>query len=570
MVDALTVQATHHGDDKNSQDNVFPNITLYDFAIHASRIYDLTSQSFETIAFSPLLKLDDGEIATNSIAVSRWEEYAQNHQDWILSDLELSGVHDVDPGVISKNVITEYTYGDDDVDDDEGHVDRKMVLPIWQIGPTPLDASESPVMSDLLGMAKFRLVFDEVLVTRKAAISPVMDVKSSLVDYKKAYFNLEKEDYQHRQEDSDDEDDDEGEDNADEDDVQELRNSPRSLVVEPVFASYNHGPEDEVLGVIVAVIPWVKFFNGIFEEGAGGFIIDLENTCDQSRHSFIINDDGEPRYLAKDYVHDPRYAHLSERQPFGDDAYEENSEDSDDDRRRLRHRTSRRRNLESEDDFAVDDRYHNCGHFISVHASHEFIETFNTGDATLYTILVVSVFFFTGLVFLMYDVLVQLRQKKVMETAETTTAIVSSLFPAGFQERMMAEVKAKEIAKSKGNSQQAMVEFANHEHSDKDRFDIHKSSPSLASLFPEATIMFGDIVGFTSWSSARDPFMVFTLLETIYGTFDHLADRRGVFKVETIGDCYGEFLYFHSLKWLLLSYSKLLLTAIAAARFSTH
>jgi class 3 adenylate cyclase len=31
---------------------------------------------------------------------------------------------------------------------------------------------------------------------------------------------------------------------------------------------------------------------------------------------------------------------------------------------------------------------------------------------------------------------------------------------------------------------------------------------------------------------------VFTLLEQIYGSFDSLAKRRGVFKVETIGDCY--------------------------------
>ena len=47
-----------------------------------------------------------------------------------------------------------------------------------------------------------------------------------------------------------------------------------------------------------------------------------------------------------------------------------------------------------------------------------------------------------------------------------------------------------------------------------------------------------DIVGFTAWSSERSPVDVFTLLETIYGRFDELAQKRGVFKVETIGDCY--------------------------------
>ena len=50
--------------------------------------------------------------------------------------------------------------------------------------------------------------------------------------------------------------------------------------------------------------------------------------------------------------------------------------------------------------------------------------------------------------------------------------------------------------------------------------------------------MFADIAGFTAWSSVRDPGQVFTLLEQAYGSFDAIAKQRGVFKVETIGDCY--------------------------------
>mmetsp|Transcript_5697 Transcript_5697/g.16490 ORF Transcript_5697/g.16490 Transcript_5697/m.16490 type:complete len:652 (+) Transcript_5697:160-2115(+) len=50
--------------------------------------------------------------------------------------------------------------------------------------------------------------------------------------------------------------------------------------------------------------------------------------------------------------------------------------------------------------------------------------------------------------------------------------------------------------------------------------------------------MFGDIAGFTAWSSQRQPSQVFVLLESLYGLFDTLASKRGVFKVETIGDCY--------------------------------
>jgi len=64
------------------------------------------------------------------------------------------------------------------------------------------------------------------------------------------------------------------------------------------------------------------------------------------------------------------------------------------------------------------------------------------------------------------------------------------------------------------------------------------SSRPIADYFPSATIMFADIVGFTSWASIREPAQVFELLETVYGRFDKIAKRKGVFKVETIGDCY--------------------------------
>ena len=50
--------------------------------------------------------------------------------------------------------------------------------------------------------------------------------------------------------------------------------------------------------------------------------------------------------------------------------------------------------------------------------------------------------------------------------------------------------------------------------------------------------MFADVEGFTAWSSVREPSQVFTLLETLYASFDRVALRRRVFKVETVGDCY--------------------------------
>jgi class 3 adenylate cyclase len=66
---------------------------------------------------------------------------------------------------------------------------------------------------------------------------------------------------------------------------------------------------------------------------------------------------------------------------------------------------------------------------------------------------------------------------------------------------------------------------------------IRNGSP-IAELYPDTTVLFADIAGFTAWSSSRSPTQVFQLLETLYAGFDAIARQRGVFKVETIGDCY--------------------------------
>jgi class 3 adenylate cyclase len=71
-----------------------------------------------------------------------------------------------------------------------------------------------------------------------------------------------------------------------------------------------------------------------------------------------------------------------------------------------------------------------------------------------------------------------------------------------------------------------------------DEDDMVLKRKPIADLFPHCTVLFADISGFTAWSSEREPEQVFTLLQTFFQTFDHLARKRDIFKVETIGDCY--------------------------------
>ena len=62
--------------------------------------------------------------------------------------------------------------------------------------------------------------------------------------------------------------------------------------------------------------------------------------------------------------------------------------------------------------------------------------------------------------------------------------------------------------------------------------------PSYQKDLPEVSIMFSDLVSFTSMSSQVDPAVVFQLLHSVFSALDNLSDVVGVTKYETIGDAY--------------------------------
>ena len=60
----------------------------------------------------------------------------------------------------------------------------------------------------------------------------------------------------------------------------------------------------------------------------------------------------------------------------------------------------------------------------------------------------------------------------------------------------------------------------------------------IADRFPEITVLFSDIVGFTELSSSTRPQDLVAMLNSIFREFDAIASRRGLEKIKTIGDAY--------------------------------
>ena len=72
------------------------------------------------------------------------------------------------------------------------------------------------------------------------------------------------------------------------------------------------------------------------------------------------------------------------------------------------------------------------------------------------------------------------------------------------------------------------------QHALKDLKDENFSTDRINNV----SVMYADIVGFTAWSSVRQPKEVVLKLSQLFTTFDKLCLIHNVYKVHTIGDCY--------------------------------
>ena len=317
--------------------------------------------------------------------------------------------------------------------------------------------------------------------------------------------------------------------NLNEEDAGGFGTSPESVIFFPIYKEVkkNQTSSDDIVATISSIIPWDNYFLDLLPGGIDGIILVVSNTCNQT-FSYEINGP-TVQYLGVGDFHNEVY----------DD-------------------------LVVETTFSPFDTEMECLHTISLYPSETFESTYETDKPKVYTIAVLCLFLLTVLVFFLYDCLVERRQSKVLSTAERSTAIVSSLFPQRVADKLMKqEEEKKRLAKEKARrskSKPVMLGQSNmanklsltlgaatsqtdSEYGGSGEFEIglndieESTSKPMAELFPSATVFFADLVGFTAWSSSREPHQVFELLEEIYSSFDAIARRKKVFKVETIGDC---------------------------------
>jgi class 3 adenylate cyclase len=188
--------------------------------------------------------------------------------------------------------------------------------------------------------------------------------------------------------------------------------------------------------------------------------------------------------------------------------------------------TERRIPFYSYSDASINDVPKHSAYTFSVYSTSELEKQYKTHFPRLASIAVVITFATVISAILLYDWFVCIRDSKVKLVAVVSSDMVSSYLPANVRNEIIEEHRCTDTGR---------LRLASKSGPDQERARHPKP---LASLFLDTTVLYADIAGFTEWSAMRNPEQVFELLETLFRTFDKIARRLGVYKVETVGDCY--------------------------------
>ncbi|CAB9522230.1 Receptor-type guanylate cyclase gcy [Seminavis robusta] len=468
------------------QNMTWPFVAFPDFQVRG--ILSNKETGAHTVSINPLVYPKD---------LDNWSTFSANNQGWMaeahvydhvvhkeLYELDYHETTYVHDETVRWNVtgITPYIweYQKDPYAPRQRVSESVMYAPIWQRAP-PCDYA-TQVNLDLRTYPAFTGFVDGMLAADHPVITTVVDATYLETNYDFRFDPAEQEE-------------------------------PHSYMLEPVYDTLT--TNRTAVAFLSAFLRWGTFFTDVLPSTEQGIFVVLESSCNQTFTYELFGH--KPVYLGEGNLHDTGL-------------------DSD--------------KLEDTFEFAPDiamekDSGHEfCHYYAHIYPSTQWRDPFLTSNPLNYSIAVFACFLVTALGFVMYDVLVQRRQAMVMRSAAKTNAIVTSLFPANVRDRLLddAETELNKAQHRASSTEAFMNDGRIKEGPDGTRNEyaseyIFGSKP-IADLFPETTIMFGDLVGFTAWSSTREPAQVFTLLETLYHSFDNIAKRRRVFKVETVGDCY--------------------------------
>ncbi|CAB9521849.1 Receptor-type guanylate cyclase gcy [Seminavis robusta] len=293
----------------------------------------------------------------------------------------------------------------------------------------------------------------------------------------------------------------------------ENADNPHCFAFHPVF-QYAGDLNSKVVAMISTATAFDASMRNLLPSNVKGMLCVIQNTCNQT-FSYMI-EGKEAYYQGFEDNHDPSYDDMALQVPLTVIAHPE-----------------------------VVNTPGNCMYSMKIYPTKEFENDYKTSTPLIFAAVVAGTFVAVALVFFTYDYFVLKRNEIMISNAAQSSAIVSSIVPDHLKDRLLSHQQQineqnkqnKASGGSRRSSSGSLKMFLN-DGSKQLGMDNSAVEAPLADLFLETTVLFADISGFTAWSSVREPTQVFVLLETLFQSFDRIAKKRRVFKVETVGDCY--------------------------------
>jgi hypothetical protein len=459
-VDVRSYAAYSSNGDSSS---IWPAVALPDFGERAAATLEVAQAA--SLLFVPLV---------DAVALPTWEPFSVAHQDWLENeaDKEASPSLWKEPAVTARRLSQEAGIAAHVFDFQGAVTGDGPFMPLWQTYPQHANLT-TWVNLDLGAVDRLAEGMQVVRQTHEAVVARVLNevpvspgappepVQVALV-------------------------------------VRALLGS-RSLAqtatahTEPVSPLMVPVVQDEkVVGLVLALLEWRGALAHVLSPRAQGVVAVLDYACDEApttSYTYQVNG-GDVVYLGAGDLHEAHFHAMGHHVSLTSTA--------------------------------------GCSYVLQVYPSQHMKNSYVTHGPFWSSTLVVLVFLLAYGVFWAYDFLVEQRQKVVMDQALQSTAIVSSLFPEAVRDRLFNETDDDDTPHRRRSSDGHGGSFFSEPpkmrlNSFLDENGEPQSGPAnkpIADLFPHCTVLFADISGFTAWSSLRDPAQVFTLLESIYHSFD--------------------------------------------------
>jgi hypothetical protein len=243
----------------------FPFVTVPTFEVLAESARE--QSGIELIIFTPKVELGE---------VTRWNEYATANEGWYEESKQLALASGESASVLADfapDRIPPFLYNT--ILDDNGNpsimpaVSNPPFYPVWQVSPPPF--SPSLIKANIGIFLDFALGFQAASESREGVLGPT--TFSDL--YGLTVLSSKEEDHEafHAQ-------------FMVSSDTTSADERPHGYFFQPIFREiYNN--TSEIVGGVVAVVPWDRYFANLLPEGVKGITCVASNTCGQSFTYFL-------------------------------------------------------------------------------------------------------------------------------------------------------------------------------------------------------------------------------------------------------------------------------------------